>query len=323
MMSMHNQLISIAMCTYNGERYLKEQLNSILQQSHHNIEVVICDDKSTDNTVAIIKQFQQSDSRIRLYQNSKNLGYVKNFEKAISLCTGLFIALSDQDDVWLTNKLAMLIKKIGHHSLIYTDSIPIDDQSKIINSSTFQSKNNLFYGQKKLAFLFFNCISGNTILFKRELIADILPIPEKVMFHDIWIAFTAAARNGIAVYNTPLIHYRRHDAQITIKSKSSSSSILKRLGKKTREHQVFSKNIFNLTNAFTNSGFLSDSEEKLLREIKVHFNNIDNGFFNLKIFFLLLKNRNEIFFIKPKKYFSYSIKYSAKILFLKMILFSI
>src|SRR5690554_2324911 len=236
-MRMYNQLISIAMCTYNGEKYLEEQLISILKQTYKNLEVVITDDKSTDKTISIIKKLQKQDSRIKLYQNPENLGYVKNFEKAISLCSGEFIALADQDDVWLTNKLAILIKEIGHHSLIYTDSIPIDDQSKIINNSTFQSKNNLFYGQKKLAFLFFNCISGNTILFKRELIADILPIPEKVMFHDIWIAFTAAARNGIAVYNTPLIHYRRHDAQITIKSKSPSSSILKRLGKKTREHQ--------------------------------------------------------------------------------------
>ena len=87
-----NNLISIAMCTYNGERFLNEQISSILEQTYRNFELVIVDDNSKDNTINIIKEYQSKDNRIKLFQNNKNIGFLKNFEKAISLCRGDFIA---------------------------------------------------------------------------------------------------------------------------------------------------------------------------------------------------------------------------------------
>ena len=126
---MHN-LISIAMCSYNGERFIKEQIDSIIAQTYKNFELIIVDDGSKDNTINIIKEYQLKDHRIKLFQNDNNLGFVKNFEKAISLCSGDFIALADQDDVWKKNKLEVFLKNINGNMLIYSDAILIDQHSK-------------------------------------------------------------------------------------------------------------------------------------------------------------------------------------------------
>ena len=93
-------MISIAMATYNGEKFLRYMLDSILSQTYQDIELIICDDNSSDSTCLILKEYEKNNSRIKLYFNESNLGFIKNFEKAISLCSGDYIALSDQDDIW-------------------------------------------------------------------------------------------------------------------------------------------------------------------------------------------------------------------------------
>ena len=101
---MQNKLVSIAMATYNGEKYLKEQLDSIYAQTYKDIEVIVCDDCSSDKTVEILDEYKEKYG-LKYYINEKNLGFKKNFEKAISLCSGDFIALADQDDIWIENKI--------------------------------------------------------------------------------------------------------------------------------------------------------------------------------------------------------------------------
>ena len=103
-------LVSVALCTYNGAAYLPEQLETIINQSYVNLEIVISDDGSTDNTTRIIKEFQQKDHRIKFFQNETNLGYNKNFEKVFSLCLGDYIAIADQDDIWEVNKIECMMK---------------------------------------------------------------------------------------------------------------------------------------------------------------------------------------------------------------------
>ena len=93
-------LVSIAICTYNGERFLKKQIDSLLNQGYSNIEIIAVDDRSTDRTWDMLQEYAQKDKRVQTYQNEKNLGYARNFEKAITLCKGDFIALADQDDIW-------------------------------------------------------------------------------------------------------------------------------------------------------------------------------------------------------------------------------
>ena len=123
-------LISVVMATYNGERFLAEQLDSIFLQSYPNIELIIVDDVSVDGTVAIIKSYCEKHSNIRLYVNDENLGYIKNFEKGMLLATGALIALSDQDDIWVTDKLSILFEGIAEHEIIYSDSELIDETGK-------------------------------------------------------------------------------------------------------------------------------------------------------------------------------------------------
>src|ERR1700742_3478188 len=104
-MPIQEPLISVALCTYSGEKFLQEQMDSILAQTYKNLEIVIVDDCSTDRTIDIINSYAEKDKRIKLFQNDTNLGFNKNFEKALSLTTGEYISISDQDDTWLPQKL--------------------------------------------------------------------------------------------------------------------------------------------------------------------------------------------------------------------------
>jgi glycosyltransferase involved in cell wall biosynthesis len=101
-------LVSVAMCTYNGEKFINLQLDSILAQTYHNLELVIVDDGSTDETFNIISDYAKKDGRIKCFKNEVNLGFNKNYERAIKLTTGEFIAISDQDDIWLPHKMMMM-----------------------------------------------------------------------------------------------------------------------------------------------------------------------------------------------------------------------
>ena len=102
--------VSIAMCTYNGAGFLQQQLDSLARQTRKPDEIIICDDVSSDNSVAIAQAFaDQSGLKVRVHQNTQNLGYVKNFEKAISLCTQDIIFLCDQDDLWQPNKIEQMV----------------------------------------------------------------------------------------------------------------------------------------------------------------------------------------------------------------------
>ena len=120
------KMISIAMATYNGEKYLREQLDSILKQTYSDFELIICDDCSKDATWEILEKYAQNDQRIRIYKNKQNLGFKRNFEKAISLCKGKFIALSDQDDIWENNHLSTLNERIGNYSMAVGNCQMID-----------------------------------------------------------------------------------------------------------------------------------------------------------------------------------------------------
>ena len=153
-----DSLVSIAMCSYNGERFIQEQINSILEQSYSNFELIITDDCSSDKTIEIIKNYQANDTRIKLYQNEVNLGFVKNFEKAISLCTGEYIALADQDDIWTKDKLKTFIENIGENVLIYSDALLIDEHAVSMEEELIRPEKDLISGSNNRAFILENCI---------------------------------------------------------------------------------------------------------------------------------------------------------------------
>ena len=130
-------LVSIAMCTYNGEKYLRGQLDSIIGQTYKNLEIIIVDDGSKDATMHILNTYASIDNRIKIFQNEKNLGFVQNFSKAISLCNGDFIALADQDDIWKKNKIEVFINEIGENTLIYSDAQLMDENDLSWDCSKF------------------------------------------------------------------------------------------------------------------------------------------------------------------------------------------
>jgi len=320
-MNSKHTLVSIAMCTYNGERFITEQLKSIIEQSLKNIEIIITDDCSSDKTIQIIKKFQEQDSRIKLYQNKSNLGFIKNFEKAISLCNGEYIALADQDDIWKLNKLEIFLKEIKDNLLIYSDAELIDKDSKKLHKTLLGNKN--FIKNNNQAFIFDNCVSGNTLMFSKKLKKYILPIPEGITFHDIWIAFIASTIGSITYTDEPMIYYRRYNEQITSSTDTVYTSFFDKLKKK--EHRIISKTSKTLiqNRIFLELPYLDKECHKLLTLLTNHDTSFKNGFFNIKLYIYLYKNKDKFFEIKLKsKRKRYARNRAMKLRLHKLLLFS-
>jgi glycosyltransferase involved in cell wall biosynthesis len=210
---MTEPLISIALCTYNGERYLRSQLDSLFAQTHRNIEIVAVDDCSSDNSFPILEEYRRRDARLRPYRNTENLGFRRNFERAVSLCAGEYIALSDQDDVWAPEKLTALVNIIGDHALAYCDSALIDEEGRDLNVA-MSDMLTMVSTDDPAVFANANCVSGHASLFRRELIARALPAPA-CFFHDWWLAAVAASSGGVVYCDRKLVFYRYHRANIT------------------------------------------------------------------------------------------------------------
>jgi len=213
-------MVSIAMATYNagkdGGKYLRMQLDSILAQTIQEYEVVVCDDNSLDGTVDILKEYAERDSRFRIYENEVNLGIVKNFERAITLCEGEYIALSDQDDVWLPDHIETLIGAIGDKMLVCGNMLLIDANGELISEypcSYLQSIDWLPEDDIDKAYsiiYFFNCFLGQSILFRKELVKYILPIPSDIHFHDFWFSLSACFHGGLNFTDKIVTKYRRY-----------------------------------------------------------------------------------------------------------------
>ncbi|HEY9003857.1 MAG TPA: glycosyltransferase family 2 protein [Mucilaginibacter sp.] len=213
-------LVSIALCTYNGAKFIRKQLDSILHQTHKNLEIVVVDDCSTDDTYEIISDYSSKDDRIRCYKNEVNQGYNKNFEKAISLTTGNYIAISDQDDIWLPEKIASLLENINDNWLIFSNSCYINERDERIREerTLVMGLDPASVNYKSL--LLTNYVTGHTTLFKREFISYFLPFPDKG-FYDWWMGFIALYHHKIAFLDKVLTKYRIHDASVIQKRNNS------------------------------------------------------------------------------------------------------
>ena len=213
-------LISIAMAVYNGEKYLRQQIDSILAQTISDFEIVICDDCSTDGTWNLLKFYSRYDDRIRAFQNSHNLGFKRNFEHAISLCSGEYIALSDQDDIWTQNHLELLYNSIDKKYLACGNSELVNEGGSSMGI-TLKEQEALDYvpdndfDKLKSILLFRNPYQGATMLLKRELITYILPFPDDVNFHDTWIASIACVTGGLTYVDKVILKYRRVANSVT------------------------------------------------------------------------------------------------------------
>ena len=210
---MTSALVSIALCTYNGSRFLAQQLDSLLAQTYANFEIVVVDDASTDDTAAILENYARLDPRIRIGVNPANVGFAQNFDRALARCRGTFIAPCDQDDVWLPEKISALVAAIDGHALAYCDSTLVDEQGR----PTGQRMSDIvpmLSTDDPVAFAFGNCVSGHAMLFRRELMELTRPVPAE-FFYDWWIAAVAASAGGIVYVAQSLVLYRQHGANVT------------------------------------------------------------------------------------------------------------
>ena len=216
--------LSVAMCTYNGAEFLPAQLESILAQSRRPDEIVICDDGSTDQTTAILNQFASASSVAKIHINQQNFGTIKNFEQAISMCTGDVIALCDQDDVWRNDKL-QLIENAFHQNpsagLVFSDAEIVNENLHPLNRRMWNEvgfdahKRKLVTTGRALEVLLPGwTVTGATMAFRSNFTKLSLPIPNDIaMIHDGWIALTIAAVAKVVMIDEPLIKYRQHERQ--------------------------------------------------------------------------------------------------------------
>jgi glycosyltransferase involved in cell wall biosynthesis len=225
--------ISVAMAAYNGARWLGAQLDSIVQQSFPVHEIMIVDDGSTDGSVELINQYRQKYPHIQLYVNSCNLGSSKSFERAISLTTGQIIFLADQDDIWLSEKVARHMHRHAKHPesfLIFSDLELIDENERPIAISSKKPALPSTHRDFVALLLRQNMIGGLVSSFDSRLKEYILPFPEHDLWHDYWIAVMAACLAEVVHIPERLVKYRIHQSnQLGIKT-SSTKRLLEQLG---------------------------------------------------------------------------------------------
>ena len=211
------------MCTYNGAEFLPAQLESLVSQTRQPDEIVICDDGSTDEMRVLLQQFANN-PRFLVNINENNLGTVKNFEQAISLCSGDVIALSDQDDVWREDKLEVIgaaFERNPRTGLVFSDAEIVDENLKSTGRRMWGEvgfdahKRKLVAHGRALDVLITGwTVTGATMAFRSEYKNVVLPIPTNLqMIHDGWIALTVASVADVVMIDEPLIKYRQHGRQ--------------------------------------------------------------------------------------------------------------
>ena len=214
---------SVALCSYNGEKYINQQIDSILSQTHKPSEIVVCDDGSTDRTPEILTEYQKQYPEIfRIHFNEINLRSVKNFEKAISLCSKEIIFLSDQDDIWAENKAEKIVSFLDNHAeidVVATNGFCIDENGTVHEKYSLwdapvflkEKEKNIDYFE---IILLCNIATGASMAFRAALKAEIMPFPVlKDYHHDEWIAVNTARKGRFAFLNDKLFYYRTHQEQ--------------------------------------------------------------------------------------------------------------
>ncbi len=211
---MENKKVAVIMSTYNGEKFIREQLDSILNQTYKNIELIIRDDGSKDNTVDIIKEYEKNNSNIKLHVGN-NLGFVKSFFELLSLAEADYYAYADQDDIWIENKIELAVESLNK----LDDTYP----NMCFGNSDYYDENMNFLGygdkNKKYSFLraLFSCVGqGMTFTINnrtRDLIIN--NMPDSCFFHDWWTYLLCSGLGNVTYNNITTVKYRRRKENAT------------------------------------------------------------------------------------------------------------
>jgi len=212
--------ISVCIATYNGAKYIREQILSILPQLKETDEIIISDDGSIDQTISVIKLID--DKRIKLFFNTKQHGVVSNFENALINTTGDYIFLSDQDDVWAENKVEMVCSYLKTHSLVIHNVTLMNAEGQLIGGDFFKASppQSGYFSN-----LYKNNFMGSCMAFHRLYLDYILPFPKLILWHDMWIGLSIELRGNTKFINDKLLYYRRHGNNTSTTSEKSTFSM--------------------------------------------------------------------------------------------------
>lgn len=219
-------MVSVAMCTYNGAKYLAEQLESIARQSHQIGELVVCDDRSTDGTIDVLKKFAaDAPFPVRIHINEVNLGSTRNFDKCLGLCQGEILVLCDQDDAWMEDKVQRQVDYlIAHpgHEAVFSNAYLIDGQGQRLDHMLwdnfgFDSERQAKWKAGKAKDLLFEgyIVTGATLTIRKRALSFLSPFPVHLSpyIHDTWIALVLSLNDKIGFISEPLLSYRVHASQ--------------------------------------------------------------------------------------------------------------
>lgn len=298
-------MISIALASYNGEKYISEQIDSILSQTIQDFELIVCDDCSKDSTWSILEEYKAKDKRIKIYKNEHNLGFKKNFERAISLCSGDYIAFSDQDDIWMPEHLELLLNHLNGCDLVCGNAMLADIDGNSMNVTCRDTdKIDSIPVEKDDAFftmLYRPYVQGSTSLAKTDFLKKYLPIPYEVKFHDQWFGMMASLSNGVSYVSECILKYRMHGNNETEHTKWNSINKIKEvfLGEGNRPLYIEQLNFLNSLKKY---GIPENKQNELNNAIKVYKDFTGRKpykslIFWLKNYFKIYRSKNIIFFL--------------------------
>ena len=223
--------LSICLATYNGVQFVVRLLDTVIKQLKDIDEIIVVDDCSTDGTVELIKNTYGD--RVKVFVNEKNMGAIKNFEKAISLANGDIVFLCDQDDLWEDNKVKVVLNVFEEQNadLVLHDAKVVDGELKVIHPS-WNKYNHNNTTQGIVGNVLKNAYTGAFMAFKRELIPAITPFPASIDMHDQWIALVCMMeKKKIVFIDQPLMKYVRHGGNVTgIEKRPFTKQLKGRLG---------------------------------------------------------------------------------------------
>ncbi len=217
-------MISVCLTSFNGALFIKEQLVSVLNQLANDDELLVADDGSTDDTIAIVESIQ--DSRLRIVGVNGQLGVVKNFERVLKEARGQYVFLCDQDDIWLPNKVSECLSALEENILVVTDCKVVDQNLNEIQPSFFELRNS---GKGIFKNIWKNTYLGCCMAFRRELLVIAMPMPAKIPMHDMWLGILAETQGAILFMPQKLSLYRRHELSVSPTAGKSNLSFLNKI----------------------------------------------------------------------------------------------
>jgi glycosyltransferase involved in cell wall biosynthesis len=281
--------ISVVLCTYNGAKYIEAQLASILAQTYAVAEIIVVDDVSSDDTMAVVERAAARDSRISLSQNTFNIGFTSNFESALQMAKHDYIAISDQDDIWHHQKIEkMMAAFTTDAAAIYCDSVRFTKDIPINPIKNKSSRHVAGIDVRKLAM--YNTVSGHALIIRKSLLEKALPIPSAV-YYDWWLALQAVTSGGLQYLDEILVYQRAHDNNVTITKNASSKELRNSYRTMLRTH----------LQAFVQIASLSEKDKTFFIDFAKHWSKMLKNGTSSGLFLFMLKHRKDLFYYKKRR----------------------